>query len=221
MKDDEVYYKFSFTSFNDIHNPHSNISNDSSMYSVLTNDIKKMQIFFKQHCFDDDCINYISIADAGDLDCNNELIEFKAKSNSSNDSFSILSTQEIVDVVLENVAQDYVTRIAFGYGILRIDIPIIELVHSLLYKVPHMFILEDELVDNNVDSMNRFGETDESDNSPNDSYDDQLQVICESMYQFNQNHIYVCESMLDLGNKVSLLPYTIEAYSKYFTFLMT
>lgn len=215
--DDNVYYKFSFNSFDSICNPNSVDPDKSALYSVFTDDIKKMQIFLKQHCFDDECMNFIKVADASAVGCSNELEEFILKTNSSDEIFTILTTQEIVDIITENISSDYVPRTSFGQVILREDIPIIKLIHSLLDEMPHMWVYEDKVVDD-VDYMNRFGEA--CDEIPDDSYDDKLSYICESLYDYNKTHAYTCDSMCGLNNSC-LLSFTIEAYSKYFTCLMT
>lgn len=209
----DIYYVFSFSSYDNIVNINSNnaIQNKSmrfkGFYNVYTKDINDMILFFRQHGFDDSCFDNVLTCSAEsieDVDILDECLlgTYKLKSNNTNGVYSIMTTLGILDTLIDSFICDYAKTMTFGPAILRDDIEIVNIVSSLLYKIPHTQVFERCVGDNqDVDSCNRFGEEDGNSTYPDAEYEH---------YQF------ISECVYDATGHYDTSIFTIEAYSKYF-----
>lgn len=207
-----MYYVFSFSSYCSIVNMNSNnmIQNKSmrfkGFFNVYTKDINDMMLFFRQHGFDDSCINNI-------LTCSEESIDddvifdecllktYKLRSNINDEVCSIMTTRGILDKLIDSFVVDYAKMMTFGPAILRDDIEILNIVTSLLYKIPYTNVFERCIGDNQtVYGYNRFGE------------DEGYSVYPDAEYE---HFLFISELMYNTSGYDESV-FTIEAYSKYF-----
>ncbi len=117
------------------------------IYSESLNDIYK---FIQQHNFDPlTAKDAISVHDRGEiksLDCYT-LKPHIFRSNFRKDNFTVLTTDYILDIIIENLSSDLAQTLMFGEAIFRTDIELFKTIIDLMDHIKQVRILDFAFVD--------------------------------------------------------------------------
>lgn len=208
--DPNKYFKFSFLS--------PGMSRNMAHF-VLTDDINLMYLFLKQHNFDINEVE-IEIVDRKEHEGDDEFLlsEVIAKSNYSDETFTLITTEHLVYDASNWVCSQLSSSLTLGPHIIRDDVKIMGVISELVNELPHVYVLDHTLVDpqtlqpfsDNYDRWTKVGIG--CPGFPNDTY---FHDDCA----YDDSGIY--ESMTYSIIPGYHLPYTIEAYVSYFVSLLT
>lgn len=122
----------------------------SEHIKIFSNNQQDMMLFFKQHNID---INQVEVDYIPDENFNikveddNILASYQFKSNQSNETFNIMTTERLISYALQLVGDHLSDACIFGSAIFRDDIEFIKVIQNLLGEIPHVQILDYELLD--------------------------------------------------------------------------
>lgn len=134
---------------------------------VYTNDDKMIKLFLQQHNFDIQQTNVEYIDDTDDDLMMNTLEIYKLYSNDDKKVHEIATTQHLIELTIDYVANEINQFLLFGDIILRRDVPLINLIIDTIEKLPFGEIRDYELMDTDLidprticnPHRNEFGET--------------------------------------------------------------
>ena len=107
-------------------------------------------LFFKQHNID---INQVEVDYIPNENFNikveddNILASYQFRSNKSNETFNIMTTERLIAYALQLVGDHLSDACIFGSAIFRDDIEFIKVIQDLLGEIPHVQILDYGLLD--------------------------------------------------------------------------
>lgn len=122
----------------------------SEHIKVFSNNRQDMMLFFKQHNIDINQVevNYIPNENFNiKVDDDNILASYQFKSNQSNETFNIMTTERLISYALQLVGDHLSDACIFGSAIFRDDIEFIKVIQNLLGEIPHVQILDYGLLD--------------------------------------------------------------------------
>lgn len=207
------YFKFTFT---------SGQSRSSMKYYVLASSIDDMHLFLKQHGFND-AYESIMIVPEGDIkgkDWAHVLRICRFKSNRNPKTYNVMTSEDLVTRVFENVSNDLSDHSIFGEAILRTDVEFLKMIGSLIGKLEHGYVMDFNLADesmlfNTLENENQYknqimdmiAEYKNRIGAPTE--DVGSQTILQSLYDACPDRDSNC-----------IYPITVEAYVSTFTELM-
>lgn len=190
-----------------------------SKYRVVTDDFTKMDLFLKQHGFNDVPAEALSIVNIENIDrCPdhyNILTPYLFKSNFSDDLFTIITCENFINYAVDSAANDLNDCMLFGEAILRHDIGVFKTIGHLISSLPHTHIFDYILADERcVDDQNSitFSEIVEL----RRKYLATINAPCEDYGAYE-----TFESLHDSINVDEVLPITLECYTSSFVEMMT
>lgn len=119
-------------------------------FKVFSHNQNDMLLFFKQHNFDIETVDVEYIPDEkfnDNIDDENVLKPYKFKSNKSDDTFVIMTTEKCISYALQLVGDHLTDACLFGGAIFRDDLEFIKVIQDLLGELPHVQILDYTLLD--------------------------------------------------------------------------
>lgn len=211
-EESNVIFRFQFS-------PRKTKSEDFS-YKVYSDDKNKMNTFLSQHNFDPsyvhiDCIPTYSIPQSEWTKMEEYMLtEFKFKSNMSPELYNIMTTRWLVSNAIDLTCSELSECLLMGPPSIRHDIEIFKIINDLINKLPHVFIMDQTLIDG------------DSGNYDNDEYENRYM-------NRNAHHLYdgfmmaeacedslIYESMYNESFDEEIQPITIESYVNGFTSLL-
>ena len=198
-------------------------------YEVLTKNPEDLQTFLMQHKFERVPKEAITILPEEEfkqkhLSC--VLKPFKFRSNHSDRLYTIISNDDIVEGVLDPLAEELCKFSLFGEAIVRRDIEVFKIIGDIISDLPLTHVVDYSLVD--IDEVNLSDEDDINASAKNS------QDIIESYKSYASRVTYPTEdhdmAMIrddldkaygDCNEAGEVLPFTIEAYIEHFVSMMT
>ena len=122
----------------------------SEHIKIFSNNQQDMMLFFKQHNIDINQVEVDYIPDENfniKVDDDNILASYQFKSNQSNETFNIMTTERLISYALQLVGDHLSDACIFGSAIFRDDIEFIKVIQNLLGEIPHVQILDYGLLD--------------------------------------------------------------------------
>lgn len=177
---------------------------------VWSYDKSDIEMFMKQHAFDplnvrryvipeEDINKHYDI-----IHCDRMLTTMEMKSNSSDKIMTVVTSDEIIDDILRELAEEFIDVCTFGDLITRTDVSFIDHITDIVDKIKFSSICDWALIDDNlVDTY----------------YDDDYELGVSQYPQLpppptDTSGIY--DELYAERSKGSVLPFTIEAYAHYF-----
>lgn len=149
---DELY-EFKFESLRRFKN------NDHGMiYKIYSESLNDISTFCAQHNFDINCAkDAIVPVDRGtvNLITSRTLKVFKFKSNIRQGVFDIMTTENFMDIIIENMASDLAQTLMFGESIFRTDLELFKTITELMGHMKHAKILDFAYVDTDSTDLNK------------------------------------------------------------------
>ena len=197
---------------------------ESLAHYVLTQDPEKMKMFLIQHNFDPTAavIEYLpSEKHESDESC--MLDTFMLKSNYSDKTYKIVSTEEMMWHCSEEIASIMSSSLVLGPAIIREEIPIFDIIADLISQLDHVYVLDKTICDPNTKKP----------------YADKYEQICAVedvsyvhpehdkiwMQAYGEPASYddssIYESFAESCEKDRPMPFTLEMYVSYFAGLLT
>ena len=140
----DTLYKFSFESA-------KNSNGSSGMkYHVIAYSMDDMYTFLRQHKFDIEmAMHAITIHDKYEIHEyeSNYLKPYQFKSNVRKGVFTVMTTEYIIDLMLENVTADLTHSLLLGEAIFRRDVEVFRMIADIITKLPHVHIIDFTRVD--------------------------------------------------------------------------
>ena len=195
-------FRFQFMSRSD--GDVDNIENGAIIYRVYAFDRMSMEMFIKQHNFDLTSVN-IETMPIEDFDDDEDCFikPYKFKSNKSSEIFNIFTTNKIVTEAIDSACLELCDTLTFGPAIVRDDIGFIKLINDLIYKLPHVFILDHTLMDSSCEPIS-------------DHWDRYIKFNSYGQSLENLDDSYVYESLHNHSIDTEIQPITVEAYASSF-----
>ena len=182
-------------------------SKDSPPTIVWSNDILYTEMFIKQHNLDPMKIKrYVipgcDVPKSKKLKVDSELLKFKIKSNFNPNVQTLISSDEILDIVTRDLCEDFVDSLQFGGLVTRNDIAFVSDMMDTIEDIDYASICDWELIDD--DAVDRYYD----DYYLNDEPPPQIPPPSDTSYVYDE--------IFDARSKHEILPFTIEAYVHYF-----
>jgi hypothetical protein len=195
------------------------LSEPPDEFLVYTTDPNIMKAFLAQHSFNEECFNEVRPVNPADQERNFEmkymLEPHKMKSNDSNAVYTVYTTSEIIDAVINQVASELSETLSFGSVIIRDDIEVINLIQDIMNDLQYGFLEEFSIIndDTKLDTVPRFRPMEDEEYVPD----------MDDLYPYEPPSVYasIVEEMYgDLTTLDNPTPFTVEAYARAFAILM-
>ena len=188
-------------------------------YRVVTDNFNMMNLFLKQHCFNDITPESLSVVKFADVnkcpDRYNILQPYMFKSNYNDKIYTIITSEGFVNYAIDAVANDLNNYMVFGEAILRNDIAVFKTIGNIIYELPHTHIFDYILA--NEESVDNPGSLIDSDLlDMRRCYLSAMSAPCEDPGSY-----MTFESLHDAVNTDEIMPITIECYTSSFVEMMT
>lgn len=209
------YLKFQFRSIKS--------NSKAFVYVALTKNPEDLQLFLKQHKFDQvpkESITILPEAEFRQRDESCILKPYKFKSNHSDQVFTIMSTEDIVEGVLDPLAEEICKFSLFGEAIIRRDVEVFKIIGDIISDLPLTHVIDYSLVDIDEDNINASAK------SSQDIIDLFRSYNAHTAYPTEDYDMSMIADDLRKAYKYSIddddvLPFTIEAYIEHFVSMMT
>lgn len=198
-------------------------------YEVLTKNPEDLQTFLLQHKFEKvpkEAITILPEDDFKQRDLSRVLKPYKLKSNHSDRIYTIISNDDIMEGVLDPLAEELCKFSLFGEAIVRRDIEVFKAIGDIVSDLPLTHVVDYSLVD--IDEVNLSDENDinASAKSAMDIIECYKSYSNRITYPTEDHDISLIRDDLDkaYGDSVNdgeVLPFTIEAYIEHFVSMMT
>ena len=184
---------------------------DSPPMRVWSEDLTMVEMFIKQHGFDPTRIRRYVIPGCDKskhhdkLQPDGELRYMKFRSNSTQDTQQISSSDEIIDTITNSLAGEMVRKLLLGEAITRTDITFLMNIGEIIDSLDYASISDWELI--NDDLVDRY------------YMDDDFSILKDEPgppFPPPSDTSYIYDSLFDACIKNEILPFTIEAYAHYF-----
>lgn len=187
--------------------------------TVYTTSRDEVTRFVRQHNIKLYDVNILKPESLGkDFDVSSMLQEFEFASNHDDHTYRILTTEALIYEAIDYIAEQLTGTLMFGIAILRDEIPVIDVINSLIVKLKHTQILDYILLDTSycnacdVDKLKHYktfcNKAFELEDMP-DNNDQMYDYIFDSLHNSSLLHGIKPESI------------TIEGYVEYFATILT
>ena len=189
----------------------TNVRTEQIPCSVWTLDLGMANKFVNQHNFDPSClkrfvINQEDVEGHTDIiQSDNELEVFKLKSNVDNQIHQVVTTEEIINSIVQYVGDDLVDNLMFGDIIGRCDIKIVDRICDIIEELDYASIADWELISDDI--VDRYYDEDYF-------YGDSINEHPEIPPPTDTSAIY--DALWSDRINGEYLPFTLEAYVHYF-----
>lgn len=188
-------------------------------YRVVTDDFMKMNLFLKQHGFNNVPPESLSIVDINNIhkcpDHYNILTPYLFKSNYSDEIYTIITCENFINYAIDAAANDLNGCLIFGEAILRHDIDLFKTIGNLISNLPHTHVFDyllanEECVDDPASLTSREIAV---------MRREYFAKICAPCEDYGSYETF--ESLHDSVNVDEVLPITLECYTSSFVEMMT
>lgn len=186
-------------------------------YTVYSYSREYMNMFLKQHGFSIEN-SYVQCIPIEKFDEETELIlkPFKFKSNTSDEIFDIITTPQFIYDAIDMTCSELSESLLFGPAALRSDIEIFKMINDLINELPHVYVMENMLIDGDSGEVLNISHHDEIMNLYN------AHGVCEMSDELYEaiDDTFIYESMHCSSVDEDVQPITIEGYVSYFTSML-
>lgn len=194
--------------FSSVHNRMKNMN-----YHVIAENREDLNAFLMQHGFIDAPEASVSLMKREDFNPGEEsnlLKRYLFKSNHSDELFTIMTTDDLVDSAIEITCDEVTDALLFGEAILRRDVEAFKMIGDLIWSLPHTNIMDFSLANVDIDDNETATTAKE--------ILDMRKRYCNSMDSLDWEETYYVHQSMDFTRVDTLpQPITIEAYIANFT----
>lgn len=200
-------------------------------YVALTKNPEDLQLFLKQHKFDNvpkESITLLPESEFRQKDESCVLRPYKFKSNRQpfGQVFTIMSNQDIVEGILDPVSEEICKFSLFGEAIVRRDIEVFKVIGNIISDLPATHVVDFSLVDMDEAHLSDEDDLNESAKSTQEFISYYIDYDKRITYPTEDHDMSVIRDDLDRAYRDSVdadsvLPFTIEAYIEHFVSMMT